>query len=176
MRKVVYHVAVTVDGFICHKDHTVDAFISEGEHADEYLAALKTDYDIVLMGRRTYEFGLQFGVTNPYPWLKQYVFSRTMAQSPDPNVELVPESPIDTVRRLKAEAGKDIYLCGGAELAAALLNGHLVDEIILKLNPVVFGSGVSLFADSINQTALALIDSKVYSNGVMLLRYQIVNT
>lgn len=173
MRKLMYHVAVTVDGFICHKDYTVDGFINEGEHADDYLASLKTDYDIVLMGRRTYEFGLQFGVTNPYPWLKQYVFSRTMDQSPDPNVELISENMADTVKQLKAEQGKGIYLCGGAQLAATLLGENLVDELILKLNPVAFGSGVSLFADITNQTRLALVDTKIYSNGVVLLRYRV---
>ena len=73
MRKLKYHVASTVDGFIAHEDHSIDGFVSEGEHVIDYLESLKNDYDIVLMGRRTYEFGFQFGVTNPYPWMKQYV-------------------------------------------------------------------------------------------------------
>jgi len=47
-RKLKYHVACTVDGFV-----------AEGEHVTDYLASLKSDYDIVLMGRRTYEFGFQ---------------------------------------------------------------------------------------------------------------------
>lgn len=89
MRKLKYHVASTVDGYIAHEDHSIAGFVSEGEHVIDYLASLKNDYEIVLMGRRTYEFGFQFGVTNPYPWMKQYVFSRTMERSPDPNVELV---------------------------------------------------------------------------------------
>lgn len=173
MRKLKYHVAVTVDGFICHKDHTVDGFIGEGDHATDYLASLKSDYDTVLMGRRTYEFGFQFGVTNPYPWLKQYVLSRSMTQSPDPAVELVGENVIDFVQELKQGAGKDIYLCGGGELAATLAQAHLIDELLLKLNPVLFGEGVSLFASVINQTALTLLNSKVYDNGVLLLHYQV---
>ena len=55
------------------------------------------------MGRRTYEFGFQYGVTDPYPWMKQYVFSRTMERSPDPNVELVSEDVVVLVRELKEE-------------------------------------------------------------------------
>jgi dihydrofolate reductase len=173
MRKLKYHVASTPDGFIAHKDHTIDGFIAEGEHVTEYLESLKNDYDVVLMGRRTYEFGLQFGVTNPYPWMRQYVFSSTMERSPDPNVELVSENLIDIVKELKRETGKAIYLCGGAELAATLFTEDLVDEIILKLNPVLLGSGIPLFSRTINQSDLELIDSKVYRTGVILLHYKV---
>ena len=171
MRKIKYHVASTVDGFIAHKDHTVEGFLPEGEHVTDYLESLKKDYDAVLMGRRTYKFGLRFGVTDPYPWMKQYVLSRTMGRSPDANVELVSENIIDFVRGLKGGAGKDIYLCGGAELAGTLFAEGLIDEIILKLNPVSFGSGIPLFSGATKQSALELADSKVYGNGVVLLRY-----
>jgi dihydrofolate reductase len=173
MRKLRYHVASTVDGFIAREDHTVDGFVQEGEHVTDYLESLKSDYDIVLMGRRTYEFGFQFGVTNPYPWMKQYVLSRTMERSPDPNVEVISENVIDLVRELRKGTGKDIYLCGGAELAATLLAEGLIDEVILKLNPVLFGSGIPLFSRASRQTALELIGSKIYGNSVVLLQYRV---
>ena len=175
MRKLKYHVATTLDGFIAHQDHTIDGFVAEGEHVTDYLESLRHDYDIVLMGRRTYEFGFQFGVTNPYPWMKQYVLSRTMEGSPDPNVLLVSQNIVDFVRELKEGTGKDIYLCGGAVLAGTLIADRLVDEIIVKLNPVVFGSGLSLFSGAISQIDLELIGSKVYGNGVVLLRYRVKN-
>jgi dihydrofolate reductase len=173
MRKLKYHVASTPDGFIAHTDHTVDGFLGEGEHVTDYLASLKSDYDIALMGRRTYEFGFQFGVTNPYPWMKQYVFSHSMERSPDPNVELVSENIIEFVRELKMESGKDIYLCGGANLAAKLFAEGLVDEIILKLNPVLFGYGIPLFSGTAKQSDLILIGSKVYESGVILIHYSV---
>jgi dihydrofolate reductase len=44
--------------------------------------------------------------------------------------------------------GKDIYLCGGADLATTLFAENLIDEIILKLNPLLFGSGIPLFSGS----------------------------
>jgi dihydrofolate reductase len=175
MRKLIYHVASTLDGFIAHEDHTVEGFVYEGEHVTDYLESLRNDYDIVLMGRKTYEFGFQFGVTSPYPWMKQYVFSRSMESSPDPNVELVSQNIIDFVKKLKEETGKDIYLCGGADLAGRLIGEGLLDEIVLKLNPVVFGTGIPLFSGAIKQTDLELTGSKVYANGVVLLRYGVKN-
>ena len=175
MRRLKYHVAATIDGFIAHEDHTIDGFVPGGEHVDDYLLSLRTDYDVVLMGRRTYEFGFQFGITNPYPWMKQYVFSGTMERSPDSNVELVSENVVDFVRKLKDGTGKDIYLCGGANLATNLFREGLIDEILLKLNPIVFGSGIPLFLGAIKQTDLELIDSKRYANGVVFLQYRVRN-
>jgi dihydrofolate reductase len=173
MRKLKYHVASTVDGFIAHTDHTIDGFVAEGEHVSDYLESLKNDYDIVLMGRRTYEFGFQYGVTDPYPWMKQYVFSGSMESSPDANVELISGDIVGFVRTLKGQTGKDIYLCGGASLASTLLAERLVDEVIIKLNPVLFGTGLPLFSGPIAQTSLQLLESKTYDNSVVLLRYEI---
>jgi dihydrofolate reductase len=175
MRKLKYHVAITLDGFIAHDDHTADGFVGEGDHATEYFASLHNDYDIVIMGRKTYDFGLKLGVTNPYPWLEQYVFSRSLKESPDEQVKLVSENSVELLKTLKAETGKDIYLCGGGELATMLLEEKLIDEIIVKVNPVLFGSGIPLISKIPNWTNLELKSSKTYANGVLLLTYQVKN-
>jgi dihydrofolate reductase len=174
MRSLKYYIACTVDGFIAHTDSSVDGFSFEGEHVTDYIQSLD-GFDTVLMGRKTYEFGLKLGVTNPYPTMKQYVFSGTMETSPDENVTLVSENIINFITELKNEPGKDVYLCGGGEFATTLFTEHLIDEIILKLTPVLFGSGISLFSGMINQTNLELINSKTYNNGVVLLHYQVKN-
>jgi dihydrofolate reductase len=173
MRKLKYYVASTVDGFIGHEDGSINGFLEQGDHVSDYLESLKTQFDVVLMGRKTYEFGFQFGVTNPYPWMKQYVFSRSMKESPDPNVTLVSENVVGLVRELKRESGKGIYLCGGAELATILFEEKLIDEVTLKLNPVLFGSGISLLSRNASPIDLELTDSKVYENGVLLLHYRV---
>lgn len=172
MRSLKYYVACTVDGFIAHTDGSVDGFNFAGEHVMDYIQSLD-GFDTVLMGRKTYEFGLNLGVTNPYPTMNQYVLSQTMAASPDENVVLVSENIIEFVQKLKNTEGKDIYLCGGGELAKTLLGEHLVDEILLKVSPVLFGAGISLFAAGIHQTSLELVNTKAYSNGVALLHYKV---
>jgi dihydrofolate reductase len=173
MRKLSYYVATTVDGYIGHEDGSVGGFLESGQHIPDYLESLKEWFDVVLLGRKTYEFGFQYGVTNPYPWLKQYVFSRTMKESPDSNVELVSENIIELVERLKSEPGKGIYLCGGTDLATRLFAEDLIDEVILKVNPVLFGSGLPLFSGIGTNIELELTSSKIYDNGVLLLHYQV---
>jgi dihydrofolate reductase len=172
MRALRYYVACTVDGFIAHADGSFDGFLFEGEHVADFLDSYQW-FDTVLMGRKTYEVGLREGKTNPYPMLRSYVFSRTMKASPDPNVTLVSENAVEVVRGLRSESGKDIWLCGGADLAATLCREGLIDELVLKVNPVLFGSGMPLFAGAIQQSALQLVESKVYGNGVVLLRYRL---
>ncbi|SDP78533.1 hypothetical protein SAMN04487905_10919 [Actinopolyspora xinjiangensis] len=70
-------------------------------------------FDTVVEGRGSYEVGLR---ANAYPHLRHYVFSRTITQTPDPSVEIVSTDPVETVRELKREDGKKIWLCGGGRL------------------------------------------------------------
>ena len=172
MRALKYYVATSVDGFIAHKDGTFDGFVPEGEHVQDFLASYEW-FDVVLMGRKTYDVGLQHGVTNPYPTLESYVFSKSLKESPDPAVSVVSENMLEVVRGLRENDGKPIWLCGGAELASQLFEAGLVDELILKLNPFLMGEGIPLFAGVIKQTQLDLYEKKIYDNGVLLLKYRV---
>lgn len=176
-RKVVYYVAVSIDQFIAHKDETIDGFLMEGQHGFDYLNDLQ-NYDTVLMGRRTYEWGYQFGVqagkpVPTYAHMSQYVFSKTMADSQDAQLQVIRDDPAEIVRKLKAQDGKPIYLCGGGNLAGYLLEQGLVDEVILKVNPVFFGGGIPLFGEVHQTVNLSLLDTKIYNNGVIFLHYAI---
>jgi dihydrofolate reductase len=190
MRELTYYVACSVDGFIAHADGSHAGFSQDGEYfADLFSSFPETVpshlravmginsenkwFDIVLMGRKTYEIGLKDGVTSPYSHMKQYLFSRTIQNSPDERVQLVSEKAVELVTTLKNQAGKGLWLCGGANLAATLFEHSLVDQLILKINPFLMGSGIPLFSGVIQQAALELTNSKIYKNGVVMLYYKV---
>jgi dihydrofolate reductase len=172
MRTLKYHVAASLDGFIARLDGAFDAFVQEGDFVSDYVDSW-SGYDTVIMGRRTYDVGLKAGVTNPYPSLRTYVVSRTLAPSPDPAVTVIADDPIAAVRGLKEQPGRAIYLCGGGALAGLLYGAGLVDEIIVKLNPLLLGDGIRLFGDAIPVTRLAMRDARVYPDGVVVLAYRV---
>lgn len=188
MRKLTYYIACSLDGFIAREDGALDDFEMGGEHFAELLGrfpetipghlrdqlgvdAPNARFDDVLMGRRTYEVALNIGVTNPYPHLDQYLISQTLATSPDANVQLVSSDLPQFVRDLKKQPGKGIWLCGGGSLASELLTE--IDEVILKVNPFLLGSGIPLIAGKAAKTNLEMQERMVFDNGFMLLHYAV---
>lgn len=191
MRELTYFVASSLDGLIAHSDGSHDGFSQNGEYLSKLFADFPETlpshfraamgiqgenrwFDTVLMGRKTYEVGLKEGFTNPYAHLRQYVFSRTMPASPDEAVTLVREEAIAQVNQLKSETGKGIWLCGGANLATTLFSAGLIDQLMVKVNPLVMGKGIPLFAPTVQLTALELTHSQAYPGGVMMLHYRVV--
>ncbi|KYF66173.1 dihydrofolate reductase [Sorangium cellulosum] len=175
MRKIVYDVAVSLDHFISHEDGSVDGFLMEGEHAAEYVERLK-GYDTVLMGRKTYEWGYDHGLVpgkRAYPHMDHHIFSKTLRFDEGAEVHVVDRDELAALERLRERDGTDIYLCGGGAFAGFLLDRGLVDRLVVKLNPILLGHGVRLFGGSTRKVALALLESKAYANGVVLLTYDV---
>ena len=177
MRKLIYHVSTTLDNFICQEDGSIGGFLAEGDHIPDYLESLK-NYDTVLMGKSTYEFGYGFGLKPgmaPYPAMKNFVFSKSIKiDAPiDDRLTIVRADSVSFIKDLKNTEGKPIYLCGGGIFASSLLDNGLIDSLIIKLNPVLLGRGIRLFERSSRQVDLTLTDTKVYTSGVVLLTYLI---
>ena len=172
MTSLTYYVAASLDGFIAREDGSFAGFEWDEEVVADFVADLE-NFGTVLMGRKTYEVGLQEGKTSPYPTMRQILFSTTMTASPDKAVELVRRDMPDFVRALKSTAEKPVWLCGGANIAATLLREELIDRVVVKLNPVVFGSGIPLFAGEINSGGLTLLETKTYHCGIIVLSYNV---
>ena len=179
MRKIIYHVATTLDGFIAHEDGSFEGFVPDGEHVTDFLDSIK-NYGAILMGKNTYEVGYKYGMkpgdpayADFNPDMKNYVFSRSANFESNARVQLVRQDKIAFIKNLKTEADRDIWLCGGGALAGSLLEHELIDELLIKLNPVVFGSGIPLFGGSKKNLNLTFLNSKTYESGVLLLHYNI---
>jgi dihydrofolate reductase len=128
--------------------------------------------DTVVMGRKTYEVMLRMG-TSSYPDVKNYVFSRTLKESPGKNVEIISEDAAVFVRKLKRRKGKGICVMGGGELANALFRANLIDEIGLNIHPILLGSGVPLFYELKQSIALELIECRTLKGGCVMVSYRV---
>ncbi|MGY1839524.1 MULTISPECIES: dihydrofolate reductase family protein [unclassified Modestobacter] len=186
MRQLVYYVASSIDGFIA--DPTGD--FSHFPVRPETLSSLFTRYpetcpahlrdalgvtaaprrfDTVLMGRRTHAPALAAGLTDgAYPQLRQIVASHR-ALDHSSAVEVVAGDIATRVAELKNEPGRDIWLCGGGDLAGQLVD--LVDEIQLKINPVLLGDGIPLFRGGGHPRHLRAVDVEQLPGGVVLATY-----
>lgn len=188
MRKLVYYVAASLDGYIAAPDGTWDFFgplhtdltaYINARYPETLPTALREQFgitapnqvfDTVVMGRGTYEPALQAGITNPYAHLDQHVFSSTLDPTTDPAVTFVADDPIAYLRKLKSQPGKDIWLCGGGTFAGAVRSE--IDEFVIKLNPVLAGAGIPLVSGPFDPKRLTLTDATpMESSGVVVLRY-----
>lgn len=169
MRKVILSLAVSLDGYI------------EGPHGEYDWCFTDQDYgmtdffkriDSIFIGRRSYELSLTMGDAGMagFPKLTAYVFSNTLKEV-KPGAILVGGDIKTEIERIKHSQGKDIWLFGGADLTAALLEHNLVDEIGLAVHPVILGAGKPLFSRIKERINLHLVDSKTYSSGLVALTY-----
>ncbi|TDD82345.1 dihydrofolate reductase [Actinomadura darangshiensis] len=184
MRKLVYYVGVSIDGYIAGPGEEVDFYPVGDDMAawinERYPETVPTHlrshagledapngrFDTLMMGLATYTPALDIGVTSPYAHLRQYIASTSLDEIADPGVELVRE-PLAAVRELKAEdGGKDIWLCGGGRLAGALLPE--IDELIVKSYPVVAGAGVSAFSGEFRPTLFTPTRRESFGNGAQV--------
>ncbi len=173
MAKIVYYVATSLDGFIAGLDGDISDFSPGGEAVDKYLADLQ-EYRTVIMGRKTYEFGYRFGLVPgqpAYPHMEHFIFSDTLKlDNPSHQVHVVPRS-LDRVHEIKENADTDIYLCGGGEFAGWLLDRAMIDQLKIKLNPIVLTQGVRLFGDSTSKAKWSLNQTEVFDDGITILTY-----
>ncbi|MFI9047612.1 dihydrofolate reductase family protein [Streptomyces sp. NPDC053427] len=193
MRKLVYCIAATLDGFIAGPDGAdptgPDGFWPiPGDYLEHLTTELPeilpaqaraalgitaegTRFDTVLEGRKSYDIGLRAGFTDCYPHLRHLVFSRTLTESPDPAVELVATDPAARVRELKQEPGKDIWLLGGSTLAGALYQE--IDQLLIKQGPLTIGSGIPLFSPTtaFDPRSWELTAHSVLKSGAAFLTY-----
>jgi dihydrofolate reductase len=172
MRKVIYSAAASLDGFIAGPDEAID-WLTWSDDIAEIMKDLWSGVDTILMGRRTWDFAASRGGGRQSATMKTYVFSRTLAEAPE-GAELVRDDAVDFVEALKRSEGGGIFLMGGGELASALIEGGVVDEIGTNLYPLLLGDGVPLFRPMHRRVDLTPIEQRPIANGCVYLRYEVV--
>jgi dihydrofolate reductase len=184
MRKVIYAMSVSLDGFI--EDTNSDLSWSfPDEELHKHFNDLESTIDIHLYGRGLYENMVAYWPTadeNPsapeheieyariWKSMPKIVFSRTLDQV-GWNSRLVRRNIAVEINKLIAQPGKDMSV-GGANLAATFMRLGLIDEYRLYVHPVVLGGGKPMFGPLHDKLDLQLVETRRFGSGVVLLRYQ----
>lgn len=173
MRNVVLFIAMSLDSFIADKNGSVDWLHGQGsdnENIDVYSEFVK-DVDTILMGWNTYR-----QVTtelSPTKWVyadfMTYVFTHNEMNSAE-NIRFTDKSPVDLLKKLRSEDGKDIWICGGANLVGQLMQSDLIDRYYISVIPTLLGSGIRLFGNIGKEIKLKLLKTQTY-NGITDLIY-----
>ncbi|MEU5779186.1 dihydrofolate reductase family protein [Streptomyces venezuelae] len=200
MRKLVYYIGVSIDGYIAGPGGEFDFYpVGDADQAADYAARVNARYpetvptalrphagltdapalrfDTVLMGHGTYRQALDHGTPSPYAHLRQFVLSNSLDTSPgpattDPAVTVASGDPLTLVRDLKRQPGQDIWLCGGGRVAAALLPE--LDELIIKSYPVVAGTGIPVFGGKFDPTRFRVTAREAFDNDVLMTWFEAV--
>lgn len=185
MRQLVYYIATSLDGFIADPSGDFSRFPVKPETLaalfDRYPETCPTQlremlgvhaeprrFDTVLMGSRSYEPAVSAGLADgAYPHLRQIVATHRDGGVASA-VETITGDLVSQVSALKEMDGQDIWLCGGGDLAAQLIDQ--IDEIQLKINPVLLGQGIPLFRRAV-ACSLRLVECTALPGGVMLATY-----
>ncbi|MGH7711196.1 MAG: dihydrofolate reductase family protein [Gemmatimonadaceae bacterium] len=171
MRRVIYSVAMSLDGYIAGPQGEYDWIVMD---PDIDFKEIFAQFDTLLMGRRTFAVTVSQGQGGGWPEVKTVVFSKTLKQSDYPEVTIVSADAAATVKQLKAQPGKDIWLFGGGELFRSLLDAGVVDSIAVAVIPVVIGGGTPFLSAPANRTKLKLTKHKLYpKTGIVALDYDV---
>ena len=173
MRKIKLFIASSIDGYIARNDGDLD-WLTEFPNPEKTDYSYKSFYesvDTVLMGGRTYFTLRSMDVLFPYKDKTTYIITRNPFDTKE-NIRFITENIIEEIKQLKQEEGKDIFLAGGGELTAMLLNAGLIDELIITRIPLILGSGTALFPKPIKESQWKLINNTAYSNGVVQTAYE----
>jgi len=174
-RKVVLFAASSLDGYIATKDDSLEwLFKVEGEGDNGYSEFYNT-VDTVVMGKRTYDWIMDFEEFEEFPYKGKecYVFTRSSIEDTE-DVKFVNEDVTEFVNKLKNKDGRNIWIVGGGELLYYFMKEKLVDEIIVTLAPAIIGSGIPLFKEGDYELSLSLKRMRTFNQFVELY-YEVKN-
>ena len=168
MRRVRYAVVVSLDGYIAGPKGEADWIVGDPTvDVAEFFKAFYAQFDIAVMGRRTYEL-----VGGAIEGMRTYVFSRTLSPADCSGVTVLSDG-IAELARLRAEDGRDIWLFGGGMLFGNLASAGLVDSVELGVMPVLLGGGTPVISGIAERIKLKLVRSEHSAVGVVSLQYEL---
>ncbi|MDO4299370.1 MAG: dihydrofolate reductase family protein [Lachnospiraceae bacterium] len=174
MRKVILFIAMSLDGYIADREGNVDWLGGQGneeEMVDTY-SEFVSHVDTVVMGWNTYHQIIT--ELSPDEWGYKDLTSYVITHNDYPSTERIRfsnESPCKLIKALKQEEGKDIWICGGANIVHQLMSEDLIDIYYVSVIPILLGTGIRLFDDIDQKIPLKLVKTQSY-DGITDLVYE----
>ena len=180
MKKVIFQMSVSLDGYIEGPNRKIDWHLVDDEF-NAYAVEMLNAADVLIMGRRTYELMAGYWPTaaDNDPVVKEQmnstpklVFSRTLKKVEWQNSRLATGSIAEEVALLKQVPGDRLLPVGGSDLAGSFLEQGLMDELHIILTPILLGGGKTVFAGIKKRYPLRLLSTKRFKSGNVVLIYQ----
>lgn len=173
MRKIKLFIAMSLDGYVADSEGKVGWLGGQGndeEMIDTY-SEFVTHVDTVVMGWNTYNQIVT--ELSPKEWvysgLTSYVITHRDCPSTD-MIQFTNEDPCSLIRELREKEGKDIWICGGADLVRQLTAEDLIDVYYISVIPMLLGNGIRLFGSG-KEIPLRLVKTQNY-DGITDLIYE----
>ncbi len=170
-RKVIVFIAMSLDGYIAKLNGDI-SFLSlvEQPGQDYGYSDFYETIDTVIMGRKTYDKVISFGIPFPHADKKTYVITRSFGETLE-NIVFYNGDINALIAKLKIENGKNIFVDGGAEIVNLLLQENQIDELIISIIPILLGDGISLFKEARSEMKLKMRNTNHFDSGLVQIHY-----
>jgi dihydrofolate reductase len=183
MANLIYSAITSLDGYVADEQGKFD-WSAPDEEVHSFVNDLERTIGTYLYGRRMYEVMAAWetmgGDAGQAPFINDYaeiwraadkvVYSRTLERVSSARTRIERDFDPEAVRRLKAEAPRDLSV-GGPRLAAEAIKAGLIDECQLFVTPIIVGGGKRALPDDV-RVELELLDERQFDNGVVYVRYR----
>lgn len=163
-------IATSLDGFIAQADGDI-AFLDiyPPQEEDMGYAEFMSDIDALVMGRKTFEKVMSFGIEWPYS-KPVFVWTQSLHQLPEnlpKNVSLI-SGNAESIHQKMNDAGlKNIYIDGGQTIQS-FLKANLIDEMTITTVPVLLGNGIALFGNVDSMKLFKCCQTRLFKNGYVM--------
>lgn len=176
---------MSVDGFVADPAGGLDFFdaVPDFSEADQENLSIMEPVDTLLLGAKTYQLFAEYWptaenepVADAVNSASKIVFSSTLDSAPwgrFDSAEVLSGSAVDHVHRLRQEPGGDVMVWGSISLVQSLLAAGLVDELQLRVLPVVLSRGRRLISADSGEQQMALLQATSFASGIVSLRYAV---
>lgn len=188
-RNLIVQQWISLDGYVTDRNDSLDFFTEINpqlnKFADEHQLRFLDHIDLIILGKKTYGLFVDYWpemtndreiISDRLNEIPKIIVSTSLQKAPWgqwPEAKVISENVVEKIRVLKKQNGKNIVLWGSISLCQLFMKENLIDEIHLRLCPVITGGGRKLFAEQDHDSQFDLREVKPYANGAVFLNYQL---